>query len=736
MPSSSTVFSSELEENSSEGTFSPNLASNYRQFLPAYSPPPEKALSAPTAPPSTVTISFLTEVGTLMPSWAVKWGASTTTTKFVVWIEPKGNVAVESEVWSLLTKVQDLAYPVPVRIEFPPGVHNEEGKGIARVFTYLQTGRQEVKKESVNKPEIIRATEPNQERLRKEIENSLAHLSKTTCISFFKLSLEEGPIHFVVLSLWPVPEKEAEIHSWRDGFQKKYGYNVLISKRESSAKIEAELNKIAGSSGMLRNEHLPALRDYRRALFGKPPPCEITEPEVQLPRKDMTYVPFIAMDEKQTKDREDLIFAEITRHGDLRVLVAYVDITDLISLDSPMYWYAKQVGSNIYGGKHVVSTLPRKISHNLASFKLNEVRPAWVVEFRIDLETGELKPQGPDSVQAAYVKAHKHMTPHQFSCWYANTPDGQNNRATAIVEAGSRLRKLRLQKNQLVRLDGDNVGSNALGELMIAAAGTVGDYIAKSGFPVIWRVHAKLSDASKAQLAEQISDVLKRPVPVSEFSFGRKFAPLIHELEKKGTRQANDLIRRLVTYFQTKSRFSVHNEGHFGVARQNYLSLKGRDASAIPNQLQLRAIKLQQGRIPFKEIKQDAEQRDRLKANEDERMDGFRELEMLEKRLAWKDKVFEASVTSYVDGELRCRVPGFKFDGVVDTTTVPEFGSKWEVGQRTMVRLKGYHVFRRTFHFEVVRVPAINGLEAIDDQINQQGDAFVELKVPHSEQEV
>ena len=720
MPSSSTVLAVEAEESSSEGSLSLNFASNTRQFLPTYSPPVEKIHSSP---PSTLSISFLAEVEALIPSWAVKWGTSTSTTKFVLWLEPKGNVAVESEVRTLLTKVQDLAYPLPVRIEFPPGVQNEEGKGIPRVFSYLQTGRQEGRKESVKKPEIVQATEPNQEKLRREIEYSLEHLVKTSRSSFFKLSLEEGPMHFVVLSVWPVPGKEAEIDSWRDGFQKKYGYNVLISKRESSAKIEAELTKIADSDGILRPEHLSAVRDYRRALFGKPPPCEISEPEVQLPRRDMTFVPFIAMDEKKTKDREDLIFAEITRHGELRVLVAYVDITDLITRDSPMYWYAKQVGSNIYGSKHVVSTLPRKISHNLASFKQGEVRPAWVVEFRIDRETGELKPQGTDSVQAAYVKTHRHMTPHQFSCWYLNTPEGQNNRATAIVEAGSHLRRLRLQKNKIVRLDGDNVGSNALGELMIAAAGTVGDYIAKSGFPVIWRVHAKLSDASKAQLAEEIGGVLKRPVPVSEFSFGRKFAPLVHELEKKGTRQANDLIRRLVTYFQTKSRFSVHNEGHFGVARPNYLSLKGRDSSAIPNQLQLRAIKLGQGRIPFKDIKQDAEQRDRLKANEDERMDGFRNLEMLEKRLAWKNKVFEASVTSYVNGELRCRVPGFKFDGIVDTSMVRDFDSKWQVGMRLMLRLKGYHVAQQTFHFEVVRVPVKKGLEALEPLVDRGSEA-------------
>ncbi len=733
MPVSSTVLAAKTEENSSEETFSLNFASNSRLFSPTYSPPPEKVHSTSLA---TLSISFLTEVEALIPNWAVKWGTSTTTNKFVVWIEPRGNVAIESEVRNLLKKVQDLAYPLPVRIEFPPGVQNEEGKGIPRVFSYLQNGRQEGKRESVKKPEIVRATDPNQEKLRREIESALEHLVKTSRISFFKLSLEEGPMHFVVLSLWPVPGKEAEIDSWRDGFQKKYGYNVLISKRESSAKIEAELTKIADSDGMLRPEHLPALRDYRRALFGKPPPCEIISPEVQLTRKDMTFVPFIAMDEKKTKDREDLIFAEITRHGELRVLVAYVDITDLISRDSPMYWYAKQVGSNIYGSKHVVSTLPRKISHNLASFKLNEVRPAWVVEFRIDRETGELKPQGPDSVQAAYVKTHQYMTPHQFSCWYLNTPEGKNNRATAIVEAGSHLRKLRLQKNKIVRLDGDNVGSNALGELMIAAAGTVGDYMAKSGFPVIWRVHAKLSDASKAQLAEEIRDVLKRPVPVSEFSFGRKFAPLIHELEKKGTRQANDLIRRLVTYFQTKSRFSVHNEGHFGVARPNYLSLKGRDASAIPNQLQLRAIKVGQGRIPFKEIKQDAEQRDRLKANEDERMDRFRNLEMLEKRLAWKNKIFEASVTSYVNGELRCKVPGFKFDGVVDTSLVRDIDIKWQVGQRTIVRLKGYQVSQQTFHFEVVRVPVMSGLEALESVANRESGKLDELKVPPSDHEV
>lgn len=732
MPSSSTVIATKADDNAPEETFSLNFASNSRQFLPSYSPPQEKLHSVP---PSTLSISFLAEVEAIIPPWAVKWGASTSTTKFVLWLEPKGNIAAENDVRTLLTKVQDLAYPLPVRIELPPGVQNEEGKGIPRIFSYLQTGRQEGVKESVKKPAIVRASEPNQEKLRKEIESSLGHLVKTSRSTFFKLSLEEGPIHFIVLSVWPVPGKEGEIDAWRDGFQKKYGYNVLISRRESSAKIEAELTKIADSDGILRPEHLPAVRDYRRVLFGKPPACEISEPEVALPRRDMTFVPFIAMDEKKTKDREDLIFAEVNRHGELRVLVAYVDITDLISLDSPMYWYAKQVGSNIYGSRHVVSTLPRKIGHNLASFKLNEVRPAWVVEFRIDRETGELKPQGPDSVQAAYVKAHSHMTPHQFSCWYLNTPEGKNNRATALVEAASHLRNLRLQKNKIVRLDGDNVGSNALGELMIAAAGTVGDYIAKSGFPVIWRVHAKLSDASKALLAEEISDVLKRPVPVSEFSFGRKFAPLIHELERKGTRQANDLIRRLLTYFQTKSRFSVHNEGHFGVVRPNYLSMKGRDASAIPNQLQLRAIKLGHGRIPLKDIKQDAEQRDRLKANEDERMDGFRNLEMLEKRLAWKNKVFEASVTSYEGGQLRCKVPGFKFDGLVDTTNVRDVVSTWKVGQRTIVRLKGYHVSQQTFHFEVVRVPAISGLEAIQAEIPRDRESLEELRVPNGNEE-
>ena len=119
-----------------------------------------------------------------------------------------------------------------------------------------------------------------------------------------------------------------------------------------------------------------SLRRYDLPLR-EPDDEEFTFNENDLPREDLTEIPFVTIDSAHTEDMDDALFIE--KKGDDFVLyVAIADPTGYISQDSKLNDIASHRAFSIYLPGFNIPMLPRKLSDDLCSLREGEIRKALV----------------------------------------------------------------------------------------------------------------------------------------------------------------------------------------------------------------------------------------------------------------------------------------------------------------------------------------------------------------------
>ncbi len=109
----------------------------------------------------------------------------------------------------------------------------------------------------------------------------------------------------------------------------------------------------------------------------EPDDSEFEFKEKDLPRADMTEVPFVTIDSEHTEDMDDALYIE--KDGDnFKLYVAIADPTGYISQNTPENDDAAHRAFSIYLPGRDIPMLPRILSQNLCSLRENELRPALV----------------------------------------------------------------------------------------------------------------------------------------------------------------------------------------------------------------------------------------------------------------------------------------------------------------------------------------------------------------------
>ena len=127
--------------------------------------------------------------------------------------------------------------------------------------------------------------------------------------------------------------------------------------------------------------------------------------DTNLPRKDLTKIPFITIDGADAKDFDDAVhcFKNKTTYS---LSVAIADVAEIVKLKSAINDEALERGTSIYFPSKVIPMLPEKISNNLCSLVPNEIRNVLVCEINFDLE-GDLQSY---NFFEARIKSHQRMT--------------------------------------------------------------------------------------------------------------------------------------------------------------------------------------------------------------------------------------------------------------------------------------------------------------------------------------
>ena len=233
--------------------------------------------------------------------------------------------------------------------------------------------------------------------------------------------------------------------------------------------------------------------------------------------RDLTDLPWASIDNDDSRDLDQLTFAEALPGDRVRIRVAVADVDALVKDGSAVAGgsaideHARHNTTSVYTAAEIFPMLPEKLSTDLTSLNLDEDRLAVVVDMVIGAD-GSL--QGSD-IYRARVRNHAKLAYNSVAAWLEGSgalPDGiaavdglaenlrlqdrvaqslkslrQINGALSLetIEAkpvfdGDQIRDLQVERKNRAR--------EIIEDFMIAANGVTARYLAAKGSPSIRRV--------------------------------------------------------------------------------------------------------------------------------------------------------------------------------------------------------------------------------------------------------
>jgi VacB/RNase II family 3'-5' exoribonuclease len=232
--------------------------------------------------------------------------------------------------------------------------------------------------------------------------------------------------------------------------------------------------------------------------------------------RDLRDLPWCSIDNDDSRDLDQLTWAEDRGDGDTRILIAVADVDALVRKDTPIDRRARHNTTSVYTAAKVFPMLPEKLSTDLTSLNEGEDRVAMVIDMTLGADGHVVQ----EDVYRALVHNHAKLAYDRVAAWLDGEPvDGEMNepekmrRVDGLAEnlrlqdrVADRMRDLRHENGALdletiearpVFQDGKVVDlrqakrNNArllIEDFMIAANGTTARFLAKHGLPSIRRV--------------------------------------------------------------------------------------------------------------------------------------------------------------------------------------------------------------------------------------------------------
>ncbi len=319
-----------------------------------------------------------------------------------------------------------------------------------------------------------------------------------------------------------------------------------------------------------------------------PSEAEILQVASEEKRADLRNLFMVTIDGVEAKDFDDAVSLELLPEEGYRLGVHIADVSHYVYEGKPLDKEALKRSTSTYLVDRAVHMLPPLLSENLCSLKAGEDRLA--VSAFIDLTfAGDL--QGyrftPSLVRVArrltYPQVEAHLAGEKWVDSEGAAPGEmleQMDRLAALLRQ-KRLRRgaldLDIPEPQFIldkagkvteikrRLQGRS--ESLIEEFMILANEVVAAHFAREKLPLIYRIHAVPTDEKLAALRETLLRLGDETAAET-----RQFKPhhLRLLLEKSRGRAAEVLIRYLVLRSLPQARYSIANEGHFGLASRYY----------------------------------------------------------------------------------------------------------------------------------------------------------------------
>ncbi|MEZ5423555.1 MAG: RNB domain-containing ribonuclease [Pyrinomonadaceae bacterium] len=191
------------------------------------------------------------------------------------------------------------------------------------------------------------------------------------------------------------------------------------------------------------------------------------EPELTAGISDLRDTLWSSIDNKTSKDLDQVEWAEQLENGDIHLLVGIADVSAFVKKDTPIDRHAKQNTVTVYTETRIFPMLPEELSTDITSLVEGEDRLAVVADMIVK-ENGDV----PDSkFFCALVRNHAKLDYESVGDWL----EGRGEIPRAIAETEGLEEQIRLQNVAAVRLGDYRARKGALDFESIESSAVVED---------------------------------------------------------------------------------------------------------------------------------------------------------------------------------------------------------------------------------------------------------------------
>ncbi len=227
--------------------------------------------------------------------------------------------------------------------------------------------------------------------------------------------------------------------------------------------------------------------------------------------RDLRNLPWASIDNDDSRDLDQLTFAESLPAGKVKILVAIADVDSCVKKGSAIDLHARNNTTSVYTAAMIFPMLPEEISTGMTSLNFEQERLSIVIEMVVD--TGGTLQES--TIYKAWVRNHAKLAYNSVAAWLeqkAGIPEeiagvqGLADNLKLQDRAAQSLKSIRHLHGALSLetieakpvFDGDQIRSLEIEEknrareiiedFMIAANGVTAQYLSTNGFPSIRRV--------------------------------------------------------------------------------------------------------------------------------------------------------------------------------------------------------------------------------------------------------
>jgi VacB/RNase II family 3'-5' exoribonuclease len=236
-----------------------------------------------------------------------------------------------------------------------------------------------------------------------------------------------------------------------------------------------------------------------------------TLPDNQEDTKDLRMHLWSSIDNYDSMDLDQMEFVNHGQNGEIEVKIAIADVDTYVQKHSQTDQHAAHNGTSVYTGIETFPMLPDKLSKGISSLLPGQDHMAIVIEYTV-LPDGDVR-RG--DIYRALVSNKAKLIYEEVGDWLdgveAIPPSvrevpGLEEQVRLQSEAARRLKNYRMEKGALdletieanavvemgfvkdLVVQKKNMARSIIEEFMVAANGTMVDYLGKAGIPMIQRV--------------------------------------------------------------------------------------------------------------------------------------------------------------------------------------------------------------------------------------------------------